>query len=83
MLFDGNLKLPDNFQVDDYQNNDLKKLFDMKGAFAFSEFLNTREVNVKLNLPNGTYLLVPCNDRWDIDLEFMVRMFSEEKILLK
>ncbi len=49
----------------------------------FSDFVNTSEVTLKLDLDNGLYLIVPCTDTENINLEFMLQVFSEEKIKLR
>jgi len=49
----------------------------------FSDFINTSEVTLKLDLDDGLYLIVPCTDTENINLEFMLQVFSEEKINLR
>lgn len=78
-----NLKLPEDYEISKKNSRKLKRFVDSRGVLAFSDFVNTSEVSLKVDLPMGNYLLIPCTDTEDISLEFMVRFFSEEKILLK
>ena len=64
-------------------SSQLKTYFDKVGAVFYSDFLNTRDVSKKINLENATYLLMPCMDSEDINLEFVLQIFAEQNIELK
>jgi len=46
----------------------------------YSDFVNTSEVMLKLDLDNGLYLVMPCTDTKNINLEFMLQLFTEENV---
>ncbi len=75
--------MPDNYKVNGTHLNTIYKYLNRVGAIQYSDFVNSREVNLKVDLNNGCYLVVPCMDRDDVNLEFMIQIFSEEKIELK